>query len=75
MRLRAAIAAKGLLLHDAFLKFDYDRNGLLSLADKTLPYRSFAPAVGPEAGAGARPRGAARGRRRRRGGGGAVTKY
>ena len=30
VRVREAIRARGLLLHDAFLKFDYDRNGLLS---------------------------------------------
>lgn len=33
VRVREAIRARGLLLHDAFLKFDYDRNGLLSLAE------------------------------------------
>merc|ERR1712185_363299 len=33
VRVREAIRAKGLLLHDAFLKFDYDRNGLLSLGE------------------------------------------
>ena len=33
VRVREAIKARGLLLHDAFLKFDYDRNGLLSLAE------------------------------------------
>ena len=33
VRVREAIKARGLLLHDAFQKFDYDRNGLLSLAE------------------------------------------
>ena len=33
VRVREAIRARGLLLHDAFLKFDYDRNGLLSLGE------------------------------------------
>ena len=33
VRVREAIKARGLLLHDAFLKFDYDRNGHLSLAE------------------------------------------
>ena len=33
VRVREAIKARGLLLHDAFLKFDYDRNGLLSLGE------------------------------------------
>jgi hypothetical protein len=30
VRVREAIKGRGLLLHDAFLKFDYDRNGLLT---------------------------------------------
>lgn len=33
VRVREAIKQRGLLLHDAFQKFDYDRNGLLSLAE------------------------------------------
>jgi hypothetical protein len=33
VRVREAIKGRGLLLHDAFLKFDYDRNGLLSLGE------------------------------------------
>ena len=33
VRVREAIKARGLLLHDAFLKFDFDRNGFLSLAE------------------------------------------
>ena len=31
--MREAILQRGLQLHDAFLMFDYDRNGLLSLAE------------------------------------------
>ena len=31
--MREAILQRGLPLHDAFLMFDYDRNGLLSLAE------------------------------------------
>jgi hypothetical protein len=33
VRVREAILQRGLQLHDAFLMFDYDRNGLLSLAE------------------------------------------
>lgn len=33
VRVREAIRARGLLLHDAFTKFDADANGLLSLAE------------------------------------------
>ena len=32
-RIRDAIAARGLMLHDAFIKFDYDKNGRLSLGE------------------------------------------
>ena len=31
VRVREAIKARGLLLHDAFAKFDYSRTGMLSL--------------------------------------------
>jgi len=33
VRVRAAISARGLMLHDAFLAFDADRNGMLDLAE------------------------------------------
>merc|ERR1719324_1050928 len=33
VRVREAIRARGLALHDAFVLFDYDRNGLLDLAE------------------------------------------
>ena len=33
VRMREAIRARGLLLHDAFLKFDWDRNGFLSMGE------------------------------------------
>merc|ERR1719399_1102346 len=33
VRVRDAIRRRGLLLHDAFVKFDYDRNGMLSLGE------------------------------------------
>jgi Ca2+-binding EF-hand superfamily protein len=33
VRMREAIRARGLLLHDAFQKFDWDRNGFLSMGE------------------------------------------